>query len=117
MNMPLLVSRLVFLYLLAVSISILIACVGSVVKSIQSHRIFYGLVCTSIYLNKFLPSSVVTGSEVCIHNYVSLLIATEAFPYILLNGLTYNPAKYFTSFERIFQSPAYGDEKYNRNLF
>ena len=25
--------------------------------------------------------------------------------YILLNGLTYNPAEYFTSFERIFPSP------------
>ena len=25
--------------------------------------------------------------------------------YILLNGLTYNPAWYFTSFERIFPSP------------
>ena len=28
-----------------------------------------------------------------------------ACKYILLNGLTYNPAEYFTSFERIFPSP------------
>ena len=32
---------------------------------------------------------------------VSLKLVT----YILLNGLTYNPAEYFTSFERIFPSP------------
>ena len=34
-----------------------------------------------------------------IENYIPGVV----YIYILLNGLTYNPAEYFTSFERIFR--------------
>ena len=34
-----------------------------------------------------------------------IIDVTDVNKYILLNGLTYNPAEYFTSFERIFPSP------------
>ena len=38
--------------------------------------------------------------------------------YILLNGLTYHPAEYFTSFERIFPSPerGKGEEKCEKRV-
>ena len=37
--------------------------------------------------------------------YIVIRHADIIYIYILLNGLTYNPAEYFTSFERIFPSP------------
>ena len=37
--------------------------------------------------------------------------------YILLNGLTYNPADYFTSLERIFPSPERARMTCNKELF
>ena len=51
---------------------------------------------------KFLASCV---KPLKLINGVSDCVWELYFPYILLNGLTYNPAEYFTSFERIFPSP------------